>query len=222
MPRKEHNFCHLCSMRYDDYNIHIKSDIHNLNLNRNKNNYDQLRTSFTRIQNQWKEKNDVNKINMSIPINNKIDEGGILCLNTNEAISTKFATAVNNLPNTNEHIHEHEHGSNCLEFKKEEVAEDKENMQWLSNIPRDQIKNEYVTNQIRNNKDPTPNDYFHKRKLNFTQFNSFESELTERNVKHFTRATLLQKKPGKEINNLLNTIHSLKNVISQSFSMNIK
>lgn len=53
LPRKEHNFCHMCLLRYDDYFKHINSSEHTLNKQKNSGFYDRMIKTFDRVRGFW-------------------------------------------------------------------------------------------------------------------------------------------------------------------------
>jgi hypothetical protein len=56
LPRKEHNFCHLCLFRYDDYFKHIESNGHMTNRQKNSGFFDRLSNTFERVRGFWETK----------------------------------------------------------------------------------------------------------------------------------------------------------------------
>lgn len=58
LPRKEHNYCHLCGLRYEEYLVHINSIHHTNNIENNKNNYLQIENTFQKVRNFWNVKNN--------------------------------------------------------------------------------------------------------------------------------------------------------------------
>ena len=60
-PLKEHTFCHLCRVVYQDYLEHLETKTHKKNKKQNQDIYVRINFSFERIRTFWKDKNITNK-----------------------------------------------------------------------------------------------------------------------------------------------------------------
>ena len=54
-PKKDHNYCHICRKKFDNYLKHIDTDFHKRNNNNHSEEFEKLKNSFIRINSFWKE-----------------------------------------------------------------------------------------------------------------------------------------------------------------------
>ena len=65
LPAENHNYCFLCKTKFEDYLIHIESEMHKKNFVKNKKNFNKIKDTLKRIGNYYdgkKEKEDENII----------------------------------------------------------------------------------------------------------------------------------------------------------------
>ena len=65
LPAENHNYCFLCKTKFEDYLIHIESEMHKKNFVKNKKNFNKIKDTFKRIGNFYdgkKEKEEENII----------------------------------------------------------------------------------------------------------------------------------------------------------------
>ena len=58
IPRAIHKFCHICTMKYDNYLDHIKSFEHFENLKRHRNFFNRVKKTFENINIFWTNKKE--------------------------------------------------------------------------------------------------------------------------------------------------------------------
>ena len=106
-PRKEHNYCHLCLTRYNEYFSHVSSELHQRRFKSNSKVYMQVNDLFGQINSYWREEKEKEKQkelqelkDLEFLLNQYEDNAELenALFNTNEIVSTKFGTnVVNNI-----------------------------------------------------------------------------------------------------------------------------
>lgn len=69
LPRKDHNFCHLCCIKYNDYVSHIKSIHHKGKIKANQNIFNHIGTKLAMIKNHSKKINKTSHEDIACSIN---------------------------------------------------------------------------------------------------------------------------------------------------------
>lgn len=97
-PLKEHTFCHLCRVVYQDYLAHLETKTHKKNKKQNQEIYDRIKFSFKRIRTFWKDKNITNKKEVEEDDCEKISKMTIITTKLDEITQSTAMQTMNVLP----------------------------------------------------------------------------------------------------------------------------
>ena len=97
-PLKEHTFCHLCRVVYQDYLEHLETKTHKKNKKQNQDIYVRINFSFERIRTFWKDKNITNKKEIEEDDSKKIPKMTIISNKLDEITQSTAMQTMNVLP----------------------------------------------------------------------------------------------------------------------------